>query len=158
MDWSHLRSLDVSDRGPENLFVALTDHVPNLKCLRFRLVEGADPETCSSNMSVVRKFLVSIEALSELFVNNSCPTIFEAVWPRVKKHCPSLKVLHVHSPVWLTNWPKWGVLELDDLLSRSPGLTDLSIDMGLWNEHAAIGDENRLLWVCKPNSLLSATS
>jgi hypothetical protein len=43
------------------------------------------------------------------------------------------------------------MLEMDDLLERSSGLSALSIDLSLVNEDATIGEYNKLIWLCGHN-------
>lgn len=149
MDWSSLKTLDLDDRCPENLFTALAGYVPNLNFLRLLLTQGNDPEMQCGNMSVVRKFINAIDGLEELYIRNCYEKFFEAAWPRIKRHCSSLKVLDIHTHCGFTNWPRWTMLELDYLLEMSQGLEVLSIDMGFINENAAISENNRLIWVCR---------
>jgi hypothetical protein len=151
MDWSCLTSLNLENRCPENFLTALSGLVPNLKYLHRALWEGKNPEEQCSNMSVVRKFLNSINGLEELYIQNYYQDIFQAVWPRIKRHCSTIQILEVHTPREYTKWPRWGMLEMDDLLERSPRLSALSIDLTLMSEDAAIGEYNRLIWVCGRN-------
>jgi len=155
MNWSCLTNLDLGNRCPENFLIALCGFVPNLKYLRFALWEGKDPEEQCSNMSVVRKFLNTIDALKELYIQNYYQDFFEAVWPRIKRHCLTLQVLEVHTPRGYTKWPRWGTLEMDDLLRRSTRLSALSLDLGLLKENAAIGEENRLIWTANCHNINS---
>ncbi|KAF4627581.1 hypothetical protein G7Y89_g10575 [Cudoniella acicularis] len=93
MNWSHLGTLNLGARCPENFLAALTGHVPNLKCLRFLLSEGKDPEKQCSNMSVVRKFLYAIDGLEGLYIQN-CYENFEAVWPQYRRES-SKRIAHM---------------------------------------------------------------
>jgi hypothetical protein len=148
MNWSHLTALDLGSRCPQNFLSALTGYVPNLKRLHLLLREGRDPEKQCSNMSIVRKFLNAIDGLEELYLQNCYEKFFEQVWPRLKRHCPTLRVLEVHTPRGFNHWPRWGILELEDLLNRAPKIQAISIDMGLMNEYEAIYDNNPLIWAC----------
>jgi hypothetical protein len=98
MNWSYLRRLVLRYGAPKHLFSALTGKVPNLKALHFGFWPNATPDRTWEclDVSIVGRFLDSIDGLEELHVKSMYMTEFQEIQEEVfKKHGKSLKSLHV---------------------------------------------------------------
>lgn len=98
----------------------------------FKLGE-ANEFTCDAGW-VVGEFLLSINGLKELHIENHQRNFFEEVWQYVEKLGPTLQVLRIHTPPRLQSaqfsFAKFDPARLQRLESFTQ-LSDLSIDLSL---------------------------
>jgi hypothetical protein len=116
MDWTKLRKLDLGLVLPEHFISALTDRIPQLKVLTFRVGE----------VDLMKRFLDSINGLEEVTILNARGSDLQLLWrPFLDKHGSSL----LHLTISRLSAGQELYSELLDLQEQAPNLTSLDVDM-----------------------------
>jgi len=84
MDWSRLRKLDFGSDNPHTFFTTFTGLLPNLKALRFEVMDGS--------AAAAKTFIESLNSLESLYVGQAQAGLDE-LWPAIMQHKTSLKEL-----------------------------------------------------------------
>jgi hypothetical protein len=155
MDWRQLRTLDLDYGCPEFLFAAITGHVPRLKSLKFGFWSasaGRRSWRCG-DVSVVARFLASIEALEELVVRNYGQEDMDGLLrgtDAITKHCRALRKLSVSFVEYLARG--WTVEDVRNVVAGCPGLRDVDIQVVM--EESDDRGFSSADWVCLPLCLV----
>ncbi|KAH7411584.1 hypothetical protein DE146DRAFT_732042 [Phaeosphaeria sp. MPI-PUGE-AT-0046c] len=137
MDWSKLRSLEITHAVPHGMLPALTGRVRGLVKLRL----GFWPEdeynsrfrswACPADIEVVQRFLDSIDALQEM-------TLFTGENVDCKWLAPSLLQSHGHSlkklVIKLGLRQGWNLCDFEDLRKYVPLLEELEVPVAMYQE------------------------
>jgi hypothetical protein len=88
MNWSSLTKLDLGASNSYNFFTVFCGSVPQLKSLKFRLIQRPEPA-----LAVTERFLDSIHALEELAIEDDTKEFFVPLCTSIRKHGESLRRL-----------------------------------------------------------------
>lgn len=163
MDWSKLLRLDLDNYSPDNLMLALTGKVPNLKVLEFGLTKHRYANwKGETNLGVASRFLASINGLEELRVVEREVAVLPILWPEfLEKHGNTLHTLSITYLDFVHANP-WEPSDFANLLEKSPKLESLVVNMALEQrvQHGPQSpetDEHSWIWVCISSCLRTKT-
>jgi len=130
MDWTCITTLNLGDRCPASFFTILRDSLPNLLSLRFMFALGENEQQQCNNVSQVGDFLDSVQGLNELHIHNDGGPVFEQLWPYLRRHLPTIRILDIYTfPLKFSACHAWRNDDLIQLLQSSPMIEMLSVDL-----------------------------
>jgi hypothetical protein len=135
MDFSHLRVLDLDHGCPEFFFARLTNHVPNLKALKFGFwpVHSGSRSWRCLDVSVMARFSASITALEELTSQNYYKDQFDSLIHGddddggIMRYWKSLKKLHVSFSHYAAKG--WDARDVRGIVERCTELRDVAVEI-----------------------------
>jgi hypothetical protein len=155
MDWRQLRTLDLSHGCPEFLLAAITGHVPGLTSLRFGFWarwSGRRSWRCG-DVSVVARFLESVEALEELVCRNYGQEEMDALvrgTDAITAYCRALRKLSVSFEYGSFEYRArgWTAEDIRSVVAGCPGLRDVDVQVVM--EESDDRGFSSQDWVCLP--------